>query len=281
MSNKSFFIFVLTVVLLSVGSSFFAQKDYPRKEGISSIDLLQQGQQARELWEKAIRAKGGREKLLQIKSVVETSTAEYTTHKGRQNTIKKTELSVFPDKYWSWEDMRPDVFGLRVDMSNYETRMAYVVTPDSRQEDALRPVSFSRWDKDASLLYPQIFYFMETKWVKPEPISIYSVLINGQNVQVIRTDVFGQRFDLVIDNETNLPIRFIAYGTINGKEVPTVVTDLSDYLEINGIKMPQKATPEKGITYTSKFELNPEYNKDIFEKPTGIDAGPEAWRAKR
>src|SRR5438552_1229 len=79
-------------------------------------------EEARKLWEASIAAKGGRERLLGVKNIVISSSAEYTTHKGKDNSIKEEELFVLPDKKWSWEDYRPDVFELRVEMFNYEAK---------------------------------------------------------------------------------------------------------------------------------------------------------------
>ena len=57
---------------------------------------------------------------------------------------------------------------------------------------------------------------------------------------------------------------------------------LADYVEVNGIKVPQKLTPENGPAYSSQIQINVDYNEGIFVKPTIIEAGLEAWKvAKR
>jgi len=58
-------------------------------------------ERAKELWEMAIAAKGGREKLHQVGNLV---------FAGEGGTL--VHFWVFPDKYFSWVDTRPSVFGL-------------------------------------------------------------------------------------------------------------------------------------------------------------------------
>jgi hypothetical protein len=57
---------------------------------------------------------------------------------------------------------------------------------------------------------------------------------------------------------------------------------LSDYVEISGIKVPQTIKYDDGTEYNQSYQFNVEYNKDVFIRPPGIEAGPEAWKiAKR
>ena len=57
---------------------------------------------------------------------------------------------------------------------------------------------------------------------------------------------------------------------------------MSDYVEISGIKVPQTIKYDDGTEYNQSYQFNVEYNKDVFIRPPGIEAGPEAWKiAKR
>lgn len=256
--------------------------------GINTVDAIDSNQmdnpqkdEAQSAWEKAIAAKGGRERLEIVKNLIISRRSEYVTHTGNKNSWYREEIIVLPDKYWLWNDMRPDVFGLRIEMANYETKMAYVVTPESSKEDEMRPVSLDQWEKDTSLVYPQLIYFMETKWVKPKPISLRKINIGNKQVRVLKTSLNGKRIDFTLDPETNLPIKvsFFDRLKVDSDELIIHEVDLSDYKEVKGIKIPQRLAA-KAESQTSQIEINLEYEKNIFICPTTVEAGPDAWMKK-
>lgn len=234
-------------------------------------------QEARVLWEQAIAAKGGIDKLQSVQNMFISSRAEYTTHQGKRNSTKEEELLVFPDKQWLWTDMRPDVFGLRVEMYNYEARTFYILAPDDSDKEIHQLADYKKWE-ESPLLITQVLYFMETSWVKPVPIAVRRGEVRKHTVDIVQTQVNGKRVDFALDPITHLPVRCIFYKTSNGLDVPIVVTDVSNYVDILGISVPQQLTPEGGSTYFDNIRINVKYNEDIFAKPTTIEAGPEAWK---
>ena len=68
---------------------------------------------------------------------------------------------------------------------------------------------------------------------------------------------------------------------VGGTLMPIVVADLANYVQINGIKVPQTSAPQDGSTVSNKIQINVDYNEEIFLKPTTIEAGPETWRPKK
>jgi hypothetical protein len=86
--------------------------------------------EARRLWEQAILAKGGRERLRGIRNIVISSRGEYIMHGRKTNTVVSETLFVFPGKVWSWQDYGKDGFGSRMEMHNYEANTKYIVTPN-------------------------------------------------------------------------------------------------------------------------------------------------------
>jgi hypothetical protein len=167
-------------------------------------------QEARRLWEQAIAAKGGREKLCGVKNMVISSRAEYGTHQGKRNSWYQEELVVFPDKTWHWNDMRPDVFGLRIEMRNYGAKTAYVLTPEVPKEEIRHLTNDYKWEQ-TPLLNIQVLYFLETSWVKPVPIAVHQDKVKGQTVDVVQTQVLGERVDFALDAQTHLPVRVSSY----------------------------------------------------------------------
>jgi hypothetical protein len=280
MKPYSLALLAATAMLLQYLSFGLTENVSPGVQNYSMPTNQSTQEQARVLWEQAIAAKGGREKLYGVKNMAISSRAEYGTHLGKRNSIQQEELFVFPHKMWTWNDMRPDVFGLRVEMYNYEARTFYILVPDDPDKKTRQVANHKRWE-DSTLLNTQLFYFMETKWVQPMPIAVYEGEIRKQAVDIVQTQVNGKRVDFALDPVTHLPVRFVVYGIVGGALIPIVVADLADYVEVSGIKVPQKATPENGSTFNSKIQINVDYNEIIFVRPTTIEAGPEAWRPKK
>ncbi len=72
---------------------------------------------AERVWELAVQAQGGRDKLLSIRN-------EVVITKERGHITES--LFVFPNKWWNWDDLRPTMFGVVMRMENYETRQNYI-----------------------------------------------------------------------------------------------------------------------------------------------------------
>lgn len=62
--------------------------------------------------------------------------------------------------------------------------------------------------------------------------------IGGKKVDAVETTINGRRVDFAIDRQTHLPIRISFYNTINN-EAYIDVQQFSDYIDVNGIKVPQ------------------------------------------
>lgn len=237
-----------------------------------------QAEEAARLWEQAIAAKGGRERLYAVRNLIISSRAEYRTSAFKKNQICQEGLYVLPNKSWLWNDLRPDVFGLSVTMYNYDTNMKYVI---SEGEPNNLPEPITDKEKKDPPLYSLLVELPETKWLKPAPVKAGSGRIGLRPVDTVQTTVNGKRVDFALDQKTHLPVRVSYYDVVKGKTYITTL-DLSDYVEISGIKVPQGIKYDDGTAYQQSYQFNVEYNEDIFIKPPPIEAGPEAWKvAKR
>jgi hypothetical protein len=237
-------------------------------------------QEAQRIWEQAIAAKGGRDRLYAVRNMVASSRWEYRTSSSKRVTARQEQVFAFPSKYWFWNDLRPDVFGLSVEMYNYETKMYYQINPG---EPHSRPVPIvDTQSPNVSLMNAQLFYFLETKWLKPTLLRASKGKVGVRAVDVVQTVVNDERVDFAFDQETHLPIRISEYG--NGTTRTSLfVQYLSDYVEISGIKIPLTLKDDENDRADKEsIQINVEYNEDIFLKSTSIAAGPEAWKiAKR
>ena len=79
----------------------------------------QQLSRAQEIWEEAIRAKGGREKLEAVRNIFISSRSKYW-HGLKRHEVFTQSLHVFPGKMWLWQDYGSDVFGLNVYVYNFD-----------------------------------------------------------------------------------------------------------------------------------------------------------------
>src|SRR5215207_8092295 len=76
---------------------------------------------AKLIWEQAIEAKGGRARLYSINNAVIVSRPIVRFDLFRRTQPDLVSLFVFPNKLWYWNDMRPSVFGLTINMYDYDS----------------------------------------------------------------------------------------------------------------------------------------------------------------
>jgi hypothetical protein len=237
--------------------------------------------EAKRLWEKVIAAKGGRERLQGVRNMVVSTCGRYSNGRFKTYPVYFEDLLVFPNKYWSWNDYRPGLFGLRVSMYNYDTGMKYVITdvePDYPMEhisDTERRQNYRKED----IKLAQLLYLLETEWFKPAIVNASTERAGRQRVDVIQTVVEGERWDFACDQKTHLPSKVTHFYVepVTGKSF-VKVERFSDYTEAGGIKVPQTITVGDGTEYKATFQFNVEYREDIFNQPPPVEAGPEVWK---
>lgn len=239
---------------------------------------IQPGKEAERIWELAIKAKGGRERLLSVENLLVQQGKPYDKSLKGRNVGYQVSLLVFPYKSWSWNDMRPSIFGLSVYMDNEETKMYYKMTPDDRA-DGLKQMPPSLPSQDTQLIYQQLVYFMETKWTKPIPFRAKKGKSRNKLADIVEVMVNGDRWEFFLDVETHLPFQINWFYTIKGVEQSSS-NYLSDYTEVDGIKVPQNVVWEYGEKSPSKIQINVNYDESIFITPTKLENGPNAWQAK-
>jgi hypothetical protein len=236
------------------------------------IQESQSTQQAQTLWEQAVEAKGGREQLYRVNSLLISyrETARnflgFVVHRGDVE-----RLYVFPDKMWGWDDGLPPPFHLTVNLLDigrdrrctlYKGAAAPICGPARQRNTPL----------DDGLVQVQLLYLLETRWVKPTPVSVTKEKIGSRKVDVLHMLFRDKRVDYFLDGKTHLPMRVsIFYGA--GAR-PTISIDLSDYAPVGGVLMPGQQKSAK-----INFQINPTYDERVFTRPPSIEAGPKAWRA--
>src|SRR5215470_15140117 len=132
---------------------------------VSAPARIEGDSDAASLWEQALAAKGGREKLRGVSNLLESYIDK--SHVG---------LYVFPTKLWDWTDDRPTRLGVYVVMDNLERSLSYRMegnTAGPPQNLGERHAKEGLWE----IYYTQLYYLLETQWLKPRPVQVHSGMI--------------------------------------------------------------------------------------------------------
>ena len=244
--------------------------------------------EADRVWELAVEAKGGREKLYAVSNMIVSSSA----NKIKFDQVKSHTLNftVFPDKEWEWDDNRPSVFGLRMTMYNWKTGMKYIVQSDGDPKEwgleQIEPEKLKSLRNENGVVKwaGLALYILETKWWQPTPISLETGKINNQKVDIVQTILFGKRVDFFFDQNTHLPARIRFFNHLSTRRIIDANTiEISEYIDVSGIKMPTKIIENDGSIYSLNYKFNVDYNEEIFERPplpveNAVDAWKKGWQ---
>src|SRR5882724_1387241 len=216
-------------------------------------------QEAQRLWEQAIAAKGGRERLYAVRNLV-------VFHgEGKRDVA----LYVFLNKLWQRTDFRPTPLGLWVEMHNLERNLSYTINhadPVPRNEGR----GSNLFRGAPALTDAQRYYLLETQWMKPKPVKVATGRVGPQETDVVETLSDGSRVDFHLDRKSHLPLEVAipsddSIGTSYGRG--TYYVTFSDYREVSGIQMPHRVGFLTNDKLPNAFEINVDYDEQIFERP--------------
>ena len=269
----------LMVALLLLGSIFPTGLCAIKRPTESPVQ--DNGKEAERIWELAIAAKGGRERLHAVNNL-QISIREKVWYKLRLVPYIEEDLYVFPNKYWEWNDQRKTIFGFSIRTYNQDRNIDLWYTDRGKGGHVGRPVDLVHGKADLITLYDvQLRYFMETKWVRPIPVSVDQTKLGRHSVDIVQTIVKGyptkdgkdeERIAFALDRQTHLPLQVIYYTVTFGKEYSGGVP-LSDYMDVGGMQMPSKVYGLK-----SQYQINVDYNEKTFLREPNVEAGIEQWK---
>lgn len=239
--------------------------------------------EAERLWELAIAARGGRERLYAVDNL-QISIREKVWYGLRRVPYIEEALYVFPGKYWEWNDQRKTILGLSIRMYNQDRDIHLWYSDHGKGGHVGRPFDMVHGKAALIRLYDvQLGYLMETKWVKPIPVSVETAKLDGKSVDIVQTIVKGypikdgkdeERIGFALDRKTHLPVKVIHYGHANGKEYSTG-PPLSDYVDVAGIQIPSNV-----YGLRSSYQINVDYDEQIFIRDPNVEAGIKQWSKK-
>ncbi len=241
-------------------------------QSLLSEQPLEKDEMAQRLWEQMIFAKGGRERLRDVHTVLQREVSRYRSLTFNDGKARWDTLYGLPDLFWEWYDSR--IFGFWLDVSNFKKDVHYFrrygltymdpANPNGRGLDFLRQI--------------QLVYLNETEWIKPQPIRVLKGQGIPRNVDAIQTMVDGARADFHLNRRTHLPVAIIDYRRFAVRNDPSGGHRyvLSHYELVDGILTP---TVVDGENYEVAF--NPAYREDTFTTPAFAEEGPEGWKPEK
>jgi hypothetical protein len=263
---------------------------------------------AKELWEQAIAAKGGRDQLYQVRNMVVTSQTKYGNGTKTFHGYRTVGLYVLPDKWWEWYDDSPGGFGRHTMTFNFTDEFGWELqgTPDDLKpippDEAVTltkrtPTSDKlslyekQYPKEALSRYAefqvdywenQFIYLMETKWLRPVLTGARIERSGSKKFDVVEATWGRERIEFYLDQKTHLPAKIVfrVKFALSKSGEYAIVFVLDDYVEVNGLKLPSKVARGKDKNETT-YQLNVDYDEGLFTRPPVITDGPDAWQPKK
>ena len=257
-------------------------------------------QRAQMLWEEAIRAKGGRERLHSINSFVISSTIDaflidpgFGSYTKAGHTDSEAErLYAMPGKAWLYEYTPSFSVSLEATVINVERNLCLVTLAPigpARSVPGLSECVPTIWPE--RLIQDPVLYLMETKWVRPVPVRTRTEGKGKKQQDVIETVVGELHVDFYLDRKTKLPVKLITQEYHGDPRMPRrmdLMVTLEDYVEVDGIQMPRRVIREPLLTQVqrrdterAKYRFNVTYDEEIFNHPVSRKAKLKDWEGRK
>ena len=219
--------------------------------------------EATAVWEEAIRAKGGRERLHAIRNFVMTSHTEFADS-PRPDVLTYADIECLyipPNRLWEYVDSRPGRMGdrgLALDVDHHR-----VLNIPRNYIPGWTSAQGAYDDLVYQLRNGQFLYLMETEHVRPEPVRLTRGRLDRLDVDIVETRVNGDRVEFSLDRRSHLPVRVLIQEQ---RPVLPEIYRLGDYHAVEGIQMPGNVhfgDDSRDKTPTT-YRFNVEYDESIF-----------------
>jgi hypothetical protein len=273
--------FLQISVLLALSAPLLAQQPTPPlipkgslHSALEACDGFEANEaEAERVWTAALDARGGRQKLEQVTTLVLIETEE----------LQKpdfVELFVFPNKFWSWSDTRPDTRfgGLAITVYNGDLKKEWLT---SSEDPSPRTLNASPEEQELDFLQPGLL-LGHSRTFRPRAIKLLKREAETNSMNVVCAEEGDKVFKFHIDPSTNMIRRAQVFGRWRtGGYGELLRKNYSGYTDVNGLKLPTQISdldrdPEKTRAYLLK--INVPYNEEIFLRPGSLSDGPFAWQ---
>ena len=201
-----------------------------KKYWLSSAILLgvcatRQGADPQSVWDQAIQAKGGRERLRNVHTLAVYMKPAQVLLAGPPANW----LCVFPNRYFEWEGGKGMERAIVVDAA--ADRVAMDANGKPRSARKLTVVERDR------LTLNQLLYLLDTAWLRPEPVEGKPGGMHLRKHTVVTVRAGGRTFDVFL-NSANLPERVFSDRSEDSKAKYDY--QLDHYREFQGIQLPRE-----------------------------------------
>src|SRR5689334_21700927 len=158
---------------------------------------------AETLWDQAIAAKGGRDRLNGIQSFAIKERARFDKPARPDMAVGQVEQIVvqLPDLWWSFSDYRPGKMGYCVRVVNTTTGRHWATSGGAASKTAPDRSTGER------LRRFEYVYFLETRWLQPTPLRASRAQLGRHPVDRVETAIDDQPVLFDLDVESHLPVR--------------------------------------------------------------------------
>ena len=249
-------------------------------------------QRAEMLWDEAIRAKGGRERLHSIDSFLISSTIDAFRPSGHTDTTTE-RLYVMPGKAWLYE-FTPDFdVSLEGTVMNNDMGLCLVTLAPvgpMHSVPGLTPCLPTRWSE--RLIQDPVIYLMETKWVRPVPVRTHIEGKGKKQLDVIETMVGNMPVHFYLDRKTHLPAKLVT-DYFEGDPRLTghlkLEVTFEKYVDVDGVQMPRRVIRDPLVapqiisydTEIARYSFNVIYDDKIFYRPVSRKAKRDDWKPRK
>lgn len=257
----------------------------------------------KEVWEKALAAKGGRELLDSVESLNESSLIHVSLGLLKIPTGESEALYVFPSKEWLWFDERGYNSHLipQINVRQLDRSVWWWVVQGLESKPDSKVLTRHLMDFRVQMLQKQLGLFLES----PDESLRFLSAVERRNLSgcklLLKAAVSSE---IVVEYEFDCksylaskitltypyPIELMKTWPKVGKDgkpqqPPTeskISVEYQDYKQVDGIMLPHTVTERKHRVFVNKiqYKINPEYSKEIFETPPGTDFGRYDWKPK-
>lgn len=224
------------------------------------------------IWEKMVVAKGGREALHSIQSIVLSSETR-GWHGLRQHRRSETLVFIGPGRWWSWAKGMGRVFGTVV--IRYDSGRGFQEFTSDRSMGSGYKRPSPPEESIAGVGTTLLSYLLETRWMKPAPVNC--AVSDGQ--VSVRARWLDRELEFFADDKSYL-VREVIW---RGKYRSTTLV-FRDYRLVSGLQLPRRQVnmDEPGWKPQAElvFEVNPKIDPAIFNSPINARKGREQWRVR-
>ena len=235
---------------------------------------------AQRIWDAVLTAKGGSARLKSVTILVTSSVRRATRRPAGafEDAIVDTVLGL-PDRFWMWEDYRPESIGFSVQVFNPHDRLYWIADNggEPRSIDLTKAIERGR----ASLLEEkQLVYLLESTFVQPADLRLVDSGSDDAHLCIEARSRHFARIRYTIDRAASevTTISLWPLVEMEGRE-PFEASSSVDYefyghQVVDGIQFPEGVRGLGDLT----FVVNPKIDPQLFRTPPDNVTRRDEWR---